>query len=64
MTPVPLIWSRYNEGNVPKYYYNKSIITVIMEKTILLIAAVVLGLCALEAVDLYFTMQLYNAQLP
>jgi hypothetical protein len=37
---------------------------VIMEKTILLIALVVLGLCALEAVDLVFTMQLYNAQLP
>jgi hypothetical protein len=35
-----------------------------MEKTILLIAAVVLGLCALEAVDLYFTMLLYNGQLP
>jgi hypothetical protein len=31
-----------------------------MEKTILLIALVVLGLCALEAVDLVLTMQLYN----
>ncbi len=37
---------------------------VIMEKTILLIALVVLGLYALEAVDLVFAMQLYNAQLP
>jgi hypothetical protein len=35
-----------------------------MQKTILLIAIVVLGLCALEAVDLVLTMQLYNAQLP
>jgi hypothetical protein len=48
----------------PSYYYNKSMILVIMEKTILLIAAVVLGLCALEAVDLYFTMLLYSGQLP
>jgi hypothetical protein len=37
---------------------------VLMEKTILLIALVAIGLCALEAVDLVFTMQLYNAQLP
>jgi hypothetical protein len=35
-----------------------------MEKTILLIALVVLGLCALEAVDLVFTMQLYSGLLP
>jgi hypothetical protein len=64
MTSVPLIWSGTTQGTVPKYYYNKSIITVIMEKTILLIAAVVVGLCALEAVDLYFTMLLYSGQLP
>ena len=48
----------------PSYYYNKSMTIVLMEKTILLIALVVLGCTALEAVDLVFTMQLYNAQLP
>ena len=36
----------------------------IMKKTILLIALVVLGLRALEAVDLVFTMQLYSGLLP
>ena len=35
-----------------------------MQNTILLIALVVLGCTALEVVDLVFTMQLYNAQLP
>ena len=35
-----------------------------MQKTILLIALVVLGCTALEVVDLIFTMQLYSGQLP
>jgi hypothetical protein len=36
----------------------------IMQKTLALIALVVLGCVALEAIDLVFTMQLYNGLLP
>jgi hypothetical protein len=35
-----------------------------MQKTIAIIALIVLGCTALEVVDLIFTMQLYSAQLP
>jgi ABC-type transport system involved in cytochrome bd biosynthesis fused ATPase/permease subunit len=35
----------------------------IMQKTLVIIALVVVGLCALEAVDLVLTMQLYSSGL-
>jgi hypothetical protein len=35
-----------------------------MQKTLAIIALVVLGCTALEVVDLIFTMQLYSGQLP
>jgi hypothetical protein len=37
---------------------------VIMQKTLAIIALVILGCTALEVVDLIFTMQLYSGLLP
>jgi hypothetical protein len=48
----------------PSHYYNKPMIIGIMQKTLAIIALIVLGCTALEVVDLIFTMQLYSGQLP
>jgi hypothetical protein len=50
------------QGNVPRD--NKPMIIGIMQKTLAIIALVVLGCTALEVVDLILTMRLYSGQLP
>jgi hypothetical protein len=48
----------------PSYYYNKPMIIGIMQKTLAIIALIVVGCTALEVVDVIFTMQLYSGLLP
>ena len=48
----------------PSYYYNKPMISGLMQKTLAIIALIVAGCTALEVVDVIFTMRLYSGLLP
>jgi hypothetical protein len=52
------------QGNVPIILLYKPMIIGIMQKTLALIALIVLGCTALEVVDVIFTMRLYSGLLP